>query len=110
MTPIYTAQSTLDAQLVQDLLTSAGIAAFVLGPDEAGSIPQVPATGEVRVAVEDGEADLARVMIQAWETMPEDDDDEDDDTAEEPQDVSLYELDVDDDFDLVDSLPLDGSD
>lgn len=109
MTPIYTAQSTLDAQLVQDLLASAGIAAFVLGPNVAGAIPQVPATGEVRVVVEDDEADLARVMIQEWETMPEDDDEDDDAAADEPQDASLYELDVDE-FDLVDSLPLDGSD
>ena len=71
MTPIYTAESTLDAQLVQDLLLGAGITAHVFGRNVAGAIPEVPDSGQIRVVVEDDEADLARVMIQEWQTGPE---------------------------------------
>lgn len=74
MTPVYTAESDLDAQLVQDLLLNAGITAHVFGPHVAGGIPEVPATGQIRVVVEDDEADLARVLIQDWETGPTADD------------------------------------
>lgn len=70
MTPVYTAESTLDAQLVQDLLLGAGITAHVFGRNVAGAIPEVPDTGLIRVVVEDAEADLARVMIQEWQTSP----------------------------------------
>lgn len=70
MTPVYTADSLLDAQLVQDLLTSAGIAAHVLGRQAANEEGAVDA--RIRVAVEDGEADVARVMLQEWQTAPED--------------------------------------
>lgn len=78
MTPVYTAESELDAQLVQDLLVSAGITAHVFGPNVAGAIPEVPPTGTIRVVVEDEEADLARVLIQDWQTGPslEDEDNE----------------------------------
>ncbi|WP_146908148.1 putative signal transducing protein [Arenimonas daejeonensis] len=71
MTPIYTAESTLDAQLVQDLLLGAGITAHVFGRNVAGAIPEVPDSGQIRVVVEDDEADLARAMIQDWQTGPE---------------------------------------
>jgi hypothetical protein len=83
MIPVYTADSTLDAQLVQDLLSSAGITAHLLGRDVAA--PEVPADGRIRVAVEDAEADLARTMLREWETSPSMDDES---------------------FDLVDSLPM----
>ena len=76
MTPVYIAESELDAQLVQDLLVSAGITAHVFGPNVAGAIPEVPATGLIRVVVEDGEADLARVMVQQLQSS-DDLDDED---------------------------------
>lgn len=78
MTPVYIAESTLDAQLVQDLLLGAGITAHVYGPNVAGAIPEVPATGLIRVVVEDGEVELALDMIRDWQTgpAPEDDDQE----------------------------------
>jgi hypothetical protein len=82
MTPVYIAESELDAQLVQDLLVSAGIAAHVFGPNVAGSHPGVPATPQIRVVVEDGEAIVARALIQDWQTGPElDDEDSDEDDA-----------------------------
>ena len=53
------------------LLMGAGITAHVFGPNVAGAIPEVPGNGQIRVVVEDEEADLARVMIQDWQTGPE---------------------------------------
>ena len=85
MIPIYIAESTLDAQLVQDLLASSGITAFVLGPNAAGAIPEVPPTHVIRVVVEDAEAEQARQLVQDWETGPGDEDEA---------------------FDLADSFPL----
>jgi len=75
MTPVYTAESELDAQLVQDLLRGSGITAHVFGPNVAGAIPEVPATGQIRVVVDEAEAELARELIADWESMPEADDD-----------------------------------
>lgn len=82
MIPVYIAESTLDAQLVQDLLVGAGITAHVLGPNVAdlrGSVAR-----GYRVVVEDGEEHAARGLIDEWQTGPE----------------------QDEDFDLLDSLPL----
>lgn len=75
MTPVYIAESELDAQLVQDVLLGAGITAHVFGPNVAGAIPEVPATGLIRVVVEEAEADLARVLIQHLQTGGVDDED-----------------------------------
>ena len=84
MTPVYSADSSLDAQLVQDLLASAGITAHVLGPSVV-DLRTGPGGGAHRVVVEDGEAEAARGLIADWQTGPADDDDA---------------------FDLLDSLPL----
>lgn len=71
MTPVYIAESELDAQLVQDLLLGSGISAHVFGPNVAGAIPEVPATGLIRVVVEEAEAEQARELISDWESVPE---------------------------------------
>ncbi|GAB2498049.1 putative signal transducing protein [Arenimonas alkanexedens] len=76
MTPVYNAESELDAQLVQDLLLGSGITAHIFGPNVAGAVPEVPATGLIRVVVEDEDADLARALIKHLETSPAGDDDD----------------------------------
>ena len=76
MTPVYIAESELDAQLVQDLLLGSGITAHIFGPNVAGAIPEVPATGLIRVVVEDGEADLARALLKHLESSPAADDED----------------------------------
>lgn len=76
MTPIYVAENELDAQLVQDLLVSSGIAAHIFGPNVADPAGGVPATRQVRVVVEDDEADEARLLVHEWQTMPDDNDDD----------------------------------
>jgi hypothetical protein len=84
MIPVYTAASTLDAQLVQDLLVGSGITAHVLGPNVA-DLRGGAVAGGYRVVVEEGEADAAHELIADWQTGPAADDE---------------------DFDLLDSLPL----
>lgn len=76
MTPIYIADSELDAQLVQDLLVSAGIAAHIFGPNVADPAGGVPATRQTRVVVEDEEAEEARQLVRDWQTVPADNDDD----------------------------------
>ena len=85
MISVYTADSTLDAQLVQDLLVGSGITAHVLGPNVADLRGGAVASG-YRVVVEEVEAEAARELISDWQTGPLPDDEED--------------------FDLLDSLPL----
>lgn len=75
MTPVYIAESELDAQLVQDLLRGSGITAHVFGANVAGAIPEVPASGQIRVVVEEAEAELARGLIADWESVPDAEDD-----------------------------------
>lgn len=77
MTPIYVAENELDAQLVQDLLVSAGIAAHIFGPNVADADGGIAATRQVRVVVEDDEAGEARQLVHDWQTMPDDDNDDD---------------------------------
>ena len=85
MIPVYTADSSLDAHLVQDLLVGAGIAAHVLGPKSTDPNGLAAIGGGHRVVVEDDEAEAARELIADWQTGPTGDDE---------------------DFDLLDSLPL----
>jgi hypothetical protein len=84
MIPVYSADSSLDAQLVQDLLVNAGITAHLLGPAVVDL--RTGAGGTHRVAVEEEEAEAARQLIADWQTGPADDEDGG--------------------FDLLDSLPL----
>ena len=98
MTPIYVAENELDAQLVQDLLVSAGIAAHIFGPNVADPSGGVPATRQVRVEVEDEEADEARQLVHDWQTVPDDNDDDgfsvalDDDPHEIEAKVPVFNL------------------
>ncbi|MFH1599229.1 MAG: DUF2007 domain-containing protein [Pseudomonadota bacterium] len=98
MTPIYVAENELDAQLVQDLLVSAGIAAHIFGPNVADPDAGVPATRQVRVVVEDDEASEARQLVHEWQTVPDDNDDDgfsvalDDDPHEIEAKVPVFNL------------------
>lgn len=76
MKPVYIAESELDAQLVQDLLLGSGITAHIFGPNVAGAIPEVPATGLIRVVVEDEEAELAVALVKHLESSPVADDED----------------------------------
>lgn len=79
MTPVYIAQTDLDAQLVQELLVTSGIAAHIFGPNVAEADEAVATTPQIRVVVEDTEADEARQLVQDWQTAPAPEDFEFDD-------------------------------
>ncbi len=92
MTPIYQAASSLDAQLVLDLLEDAQINARMSAPDAAG---------HVEVLVDDEEAEAARALVRHLESGTDEIDDGDDDG-----DFASVALDDDDEDLLLDSTPL----
>lgn len=75
MTPVYDAENLIDAQLVCDLLASAGLEARVLGADLAGGLGELPAGGLVRVWVAPEQAVRARDLIDEWQAggIPDED-------------------------------------
>ncbi|GAB2498039.1 putative signal transducing protein [Arenimonas alkanexedens] len=75
MTPVYEAENGIDAQLVCDLLLSAGLQAQVLGADLAGGIGELPAGGLVRVWVAPQQHEQARALIDEWQAggIPDED-------------------------------------
>lgn len=75
VTPVYEAESGIDAQLVCDLLLSAGLDARVFGADLAGGIGELPAAGLVRVWVAPAQLDRARELIDEWQAggIPDED-------------------------------------
>lgn len=70
MIPVYIAQNELDAQLVQELLVTSGIAAHIFGPQVADPTGALATTPQIRVVVESDEADEARLLVQEWQTAP----------------------------------------
>lgn len=75
VTPVYEAESGIDAQLVCDLLLSAGLDAQVFGSDLAGGIGELPPAGLVRVWVAPDQAEQARGLIDEWQAggIPDED-------------------------------------
>lgn len=76
MTPVYDAENAIDAQLVCDLLLSAGLEALVFGADLAGGVGELPAGGLVRVWVAPEQVTQARELIDAWQAGAIPDEDE----------------------------------
>ena len=76
MTPIYTAENAIDAQLVRQLLGNAGIVAHVFGADLLGAVGELPVQGLVRVWVDDEELAAAHSVLQDWVAAPVPDEDE----------------------------------
>ncbi len=67
MKTAYDAQNLIDAQLVCDLLHSAGIPARVSGAGLLGAAGELPAIGVVQVQVPDENLDRARAVVADWE-------------------------------------------
>lgn len=76
MTPVYDAANALDAQLVHDLLSGAGLTPFVFGAGLAGAVGELPADSLVQVWVDDVHADAARQRIHDWQCAEVPDEDE----------------------------------
>lgn len=63
MKQVYNAANPIDAQLVVDLLASAGIGAFIQGQFLSGGVGELPAGEMVRVWVADEDVESARACI-----------------------------------------------
>lgn len=108
MIPVYIAENELDAQLVQELLVTSGIAAHIFGPNVIDAAAPAATTPQIRVVVEHEEADEARRLVHEWQTVPALDADDDGDLlldsapldAEAAADTGAPVFDLDLDFDL----------
>lgn len=76
MKPAYDAQNLIDAQLVCDLLHSAGIPARVSGAGLLGAAGELPAIGVVQVLVPEAELVRARAVVADWDAGDIPDEDE----------------------------------
>ncbi|MDX1569035.1 MAG: DUF2007 domain-containing protein [Xanthomonadales bacterium] len=62
---VYRAENIIDANLVRDQLTQAGIQSFVNGSYLQGGVGELPASGLVHVTVADEEFEEARKIVDA---------------------------------------------
>lgn len=67
MKTAYDAQNLIDAQLVCDLLHSAGIPARVSGAGLLGAAGELPAIGVVKVLVSEADVERARAVVAEWD-------------------------------------------
>ena len=67
MKTVYEPSNTLEAHMLHDLLQQEGIASRVDGAYLQGAIGELPASGLVRLVVEDDDYDRARGVIRRWE-------------------------------------------
>jgi hypothetical protein len=67
MSSIYEASDTIEAQLLVDFLGSEGIAARIEGEFLQGAIGELPASGLVRVGVDEADCSRARELIARWQ-------------------------------------------
>lgn len=68
----YEAENALDAHLIKNLLTQAGIAAQIRGEYLLGAMGELPAIGLVAVLVDAADLERARGLIADWQkAVPE---------------------------------------
>lgn len=67
MKTLYEPANALDASMLQDLLRQSGIETRVDGAYLQGGVGELPASGFIRLRVEDADYGRAREIIQAWE-------------------------------------------
>lgn len=72
MKTVYDAANALEAHLLQDLLRQEGIDAHVRGEALQGAVGEIPASGLVRLEVDEAAFDAARAVIQRWEATAPD--------------------------------------
>lgn len=68
MKTVYEAANVLEAHMLADVLKQDGVTAQVLGGFLTGAAGQLPATGLVRLEVEEEDFDRARAAIARWES------------------------------------------
>ncbi|WP_374601387.1 DUF2007 domain-containing protein [Arenimonas sp.] len=67
MESVYEAQNMIDAQLVCDLLRSAGIPAQVSGAGLLGAAGELPAIGVLQVRVPGEDLERGRAVVADWD-------------------------------------------
>jgi hypothetical protein len=66
MKPVYEAAHGVEAHMIADLLRQEGIAGMVQGEYLQGAMGGLPASGLVRVVVDEADYDRARRVIEGW--------------------------------------------
>ncbi len=85
---VYEANSSIDANIVQDLLSMEGINSHIMGGYLEGGIGEIQTIGVIKLMVDEDDFNKARAFIKDWENQRsnlsdvEDNDDLDTDTVE----------------------------
>ena len=66
MKTVLHALNSVEANLAKGLLESEGIESTILGEFLQGAIGELPATGLIRVVVEDDDYDRASLILESW--------------------------------------------
>ena len=66
MQRIYELENLMEGELLQGMLASEGITAYLVGRDLVGGIGELPVQGLLGLAVEDDQAQRARELIAAY--------------------------------------------
>jgi len=67
MKTLYEPANALDAHMLQDLLKQAGIETRIDGAYLQGAVGELPASGLIRLRVDDADYEQAREVIRSWE-------------------------------------------
>ena len=73
MKKVYEAAHGLEAHMIADLLRQQGITGRVEGEYLAGAVGELPATGLVRVVVDEEDYEPARRVIERWSALQAED-------------------------------------
>ncbi|RZV34919.1 MAG: DUF4440 domain-containing protein [Chromatiales bacterium] len=68
MVPVFDAENNIEAHMIVHLLKRSGIDARIMGEHLQGAVGELPAHGNVRVVVDEGDVEEARRIISAWES------------------------------------------
>ncbi|HEY8355464.1 MAG TPA: DUF2007 domain-containing protein [Methylophilaceae bacterium] len=66
MRTIYEPANSIEANLIAGLLSQAGIQSHIAGEYLQGGAGELPAFGLMRIMVADEDADVARKLIEEW--------------------------------------------
>lgn len=67
MISVYEAANTIEAHMILNLLEQAGISGIIAGEHLQSGVGELPASGLIRVQVEEEDASEARAIIAEWE-------------------------------------------
>ncbi len=66
MQRIYEPQDTMEGELLQAMLASEGVEAYLTGQHLAGAVGELPACGLLGLLVDDAQAERAQQLIAAY--------------------------------------------